>query len=228
MTLVVAGVLVLSSCGDDGAVSPDTVQVGAANPRPPTEAEAQRLAISRVNAYQAGTRSFDGVVMSDDRSVQLRGWIDTADHWGYALATGADLDPFLVAWNESVVNAQSFTGTEPPLPAPADGWESVALDPEQSHLAAAQVLLVSLAGDRPENPQLLAQSGVRWLREDRIGQTRVDVFSGPVPVDATASSFRYWVDDDGDLLRLEARLDGVHWSSFNLADASDVTIEQPQ
>ncbi|HWL45758.1 MAG TPA: hypothetical protein VNQ73_22645 [Ilumatobacter sp.] len=228
--MIVAIVLcafVLASCSGDGPDASDVPAPGAAEPRQPTSDELDRFATARLNAYRAGRRGVDGVVMSDTRSAQIRGWIDTAEHWGYGMISGPDVEPFLALWDESTVSAQSFSGNMPPLPVPAGGWETTALDISASHLAAAQVLLVSLASDTPENPQLLRQNGVTWVRSDTVGQVAVDVLTGPVPAGATSSSFRYWIDGTGNLMRLEARLDGVHWSSFTFTDAANVELDRP-
>jgi len=87
---------------------------------------------------------------------------------------------------------------------------------------------VSLSNDRPENAQLLRQDGATWLRQDRVGEVPVDVMTGPVRDGRAESSFRYWVDADGRLLRLEARLDGQHWSTFNFNDLPDTELDLPE
>ncbi|MDN3020283.1 hypothetical protein [Streptomyces sp. S.PB5] len=73
-------------------------------------------------------------------------------------------------------------------------------------------LVLGMASDRPENAQLLAQSGPLWLRDDRIEGRSLDVFSGPRPrpqgsaAPSGSSPLAYWIDDDGDLRRLTATL----------------------
>lgn len=226
LTACVAG-----ACGGDDHTSDASTTIatsaapsGAVEPRPLNAAESQQLASFRRRAYEAGVRSVDAVIASDATSVQIRGWIDTVDHVGYGMVTGVGVAPFLVTWTSTEVAAQAFTGSVPTLPIPDTGWERTALDHEASHLAAAQVMLLSLASNAPENPQLLRQSGATWLRADRVGDIPVDVMTGPIPEGATSSSYRYWIAPEGDLLRLEARLDGVHWSSFSFTDTPDVVF----
>ncbi|SNX58372.1 hypothetical protein SAMN06272735_2862 [Streptomyces sp. TLI_55] len=73
-------------------------------------------------------------------------------------------------------------------------------------------LVLGLAADRPDNAQLLAQSGPSWLRGDRIDGRALDVFSGPRPrpqgsaPPAGRSPLAYWIDADGDLRRVTATL----------------------
>ncbi|MFC8344779.1 hypothetical protein [Streptomyces sp. NPDC057280] len=73
-------------------------------------------------------------------------------------------------------------------------------------------LVLGLAADRPDNAQLLAQSGPSWLRGDRIDGRPLDVFSGPRPrpqgsaPPAGRSPLAYWIDADGDLRRVTATL----------------------
>lgn len=223
MALVVTVATMLAACS--GSTPSDGME--SAEPRPLTAEESTRLALSGYRAYEADVRSVEGVVASGDATVQIVGWIDTVDHRAYAMIRGADVTPFLASWTTSEIAARDFDGAGPPLPIPTDGWTAFPLDPDQSHLAAAQVLLVSLSDTRPENAQLLRQNGATRYRRDRVGDTPVDVMSGPVPDGATASSFRYWVDDDGVLHRLEARLDGERWSTFDFVDTPDVDLGTP-
>lgn len=199
----------------------------AAGPRPLSTAEAERFAVARFKSYDVGMRTVDGTVIDQAGTVFLRGWIDTVDHLGYGLATprgATSSSPFLLSWGPEVVNVQPFAGSTPPPMAPVDGWQHMALDPADSVLAAAQVLLVSLSVPQPENPLLLMQSGAQWLRDDVIGDVPVEVISGPLAEGSSEAKLRYWLDDTGTLLRLEAMLDGEHWSTFNFSDAPGTTF----
>src|SRR5699024_5503181 len=124
------------------------------------------------------------------------------------------------------VSAQDTTAAKAPLPPPTSGWQTTALKPKASSLAAAQVLLVSLPANRPDNAQLLLQSDARMLGESTVDGTPVTIMSGPVikGEGGAKSSFRYWVDKDGNLLRLQALLDGVHESTFDFTPAKGVTF----
>jgi hypothetical protein len=191
-----------------------------------TGSQAERLAMFQFNAYQAGMLAVSGTVV-DDQSVTINGWVNTVEGRGYALVQAPDAQnpgAFLTEWTAGEIRAQDFTGSKAPLPPPEDGWQSTALNAKASTLAAAQALLVSLALDRPNNAQLLVQSGAEWLGSGTIDATKVDIMSGPVAPHSNGkqSSFRYWIDGDGNLLRIEARLDGVHMSTFDLSEASGV------
>ena len=83
-------------------------------------------------------------------------------------------------------------------------------------------LVLSMAADRPDNAQLLAQSHPLWLRDERVDGRGYGVFSGPRPrpaasrasagpaAGATAAAGRspltYWIDKDGRMRRVTARL----------------------
>ena len=94
---------------------------------------------------------------------------------------------------------------KPVEPAPTEGWQVRAMRRAGSELDSALRLLVDLAADRPENPRLLRRSTARWLRSDAVDGVVVDVLEEPA---AGESRLRYWVDADGRLRRVEARLGG--------------------
>lgn len=214
-----------------GSPAPDAPAAAEA-PRPLTSAEATRLARIRPMAHEAGARTFEGTVVDADGTVFLEGWIDTHDHVGFAVARprGATAGgSFLTLWGPSEVSAQAAPPDGLPAAVPADGWQTAALDPATSVLAAAQVLLVSLSGEQPENPLLLETGGARWLGTDEVGGVAVDVLAGVGQEDGGPSRLHYFVDGEGHLLRLEAQLDGERWSTFDFADAPglDTTLPTP-
>lgn len=73
-------------------------------------------------------------------------------------------------------------------------------------------MVLSVAADRPDDARLLARSGPLWLRDERLGGHGYGVFVGPGPrpsASATASDaspLTYWIDTDGNLRRITARL----------------------
>ncbi|WP_405888146.1 hypothetical protein OG762_21255 [Streptomyces sp. NBC_01136] len=73
-------------------------------------------------------------------------------------------------------------------------------------------LVLSVAADRPDNARLLARSDPLWLRDERLDGHGYGVFSGPRPrpnasaTPADASPLTYWIDTDGNLRRITARL----------------------
>ncbi|BBC34862.1 hypothetical protein SGFS_061560 [Streptomyces graminofaciens] len=82
-------------------------------------------------------------------------------------------------------------------------------------------LVLAVAADRPDNARLLARSGPLWLRDERLDGHGYGVFAGPRPhprsggnagperpaSDASGRSpLTYWIDADGNLRRIRARL----------------------
>lgn len=83
-------------------------------------------------------------------------------------------------------------------------------------------LVLSMAADRPDNAELLARSHPLWLRDERVDGRGYGVFSGPRPhptaprasaspaAGATAAAGRspltYWIDKEGRMRRVTARL----------------------
>lgn len=186
-------------------------------PRQLTSDEAQRFAGFRVKNFRAEALDFEATIIDGDVTVFAQGTVDSRDHEAVAVMTprgATEVSRFLARWTVDSVDAMAYAGDAVPTPLPEEGWESSELDSSASALAAAQVLVVSLSNDRADNPQLLTQSGARWLRREELGGVEVDVMGGPTEGDQP-SSLRYTIDDDGQLHRLEARLDGEHWSTFN-------------
>lgn len=202
-------------------------------PRPLTTEEAELLAVIRFNNFDAGTRSIDMTVPGDD-GVRIEGWADFATHIGYGAASdGANEDPLgLVRWTLGSVGVREGALPDDLLPPPTDGWVVGALD-ASSTINTALAVVLSLGSDRPDNPQLLQQTDARWLRTDEVEGTPVTVFAGPSADEvATAEPVkgaeltRYWVDDDGVLLRFEARNDPAvdEWVVVDFGEAYDVDL----
>ena len=189
MKKTLALLLVLTAC----SATPD--------PRPLSIPEAERLALVRFSNYTTGVSAFTASVPSPGGKLFLDGRVDFVHHHGHAgMRTEGRSDEFsqgLVQWN---LGRMAFAT------APSADWQVRDLQERGSELDGALRLLVNLGADRPENAQLLLQSSARWLRADRIGDTAVDVFEGPKQKDATDSRLRYWLDPDGKLRRLEAKL----------------------
>ncbi|WP_394614762.1 hypothetical protein JNUCC0626_33615 [Lentzea sp. JNUCC 0626] len=195
MKRVVVLLLVLSACGTD--------------PRPLSMPEAERLALVRFSNYTTGISGFTGSVPSAGGKLVLDGRVDFVNHLGYAgMRTDGRTDAVsqgLLQWNLGRIAFAMSPSTKAVDPVPQVDWQVRALQERGSELDGALRLLVNLGSDRPENPQLLVQSSARWLRSDKIGETAVDVFEGPKK-DAQDARLRYWLDADGKLRRLEAKL----------------------
>jgi len=201
--------------------------------------QAERLAVTRFRNFDAGVREVTVTVKgSDTGEIVVDGWYDYATHTGYGQATAAGADAGLIWWSaDTIATRDGATGDDTaPLPLPDDGWQSGALDPSSTNLANSLTLVTTLGSDRPENPQLLAQSDAVFLKKDTVAGTPVEVFIGP-SADGTAESSaaptdvstraRYWVDSTGTLLKFESPLgDGSTGATatIELGETSDVEL----
>ena len=236
---VVAAVIVGLTVGITlGGCAPGTT--GTAEPQVTglTTEQAERLAVTRFRNFDAGVREVTVTVAGDDSGdIVVDGWYDYATHTGYGSATAAGADAGLIWWSaDTIATRDGATGeTTAPLPLPDDGWQSGALDPTSTNLANALALVTNLGSDRPENPQLLAQSDAAFLKKDTIDGTAVEVFIGPSADGAAESTAaadlttraRYWVDSTGTLLRFESPLgDGSTGATatIGLGGTSDVEV----
>ena len=123
-----------------------------------TGEQSERLAIARFRNFDAGVRTVDAELPSASGDIRLEGFFDFATGVGYAAVTVDDVASGLVWWTHDTIAIRSASVEGLPLPLPEDGWESGALDPSSTTLANSVALIASLGSDRPENPQLLAQS----------------------------------------------------------------------
>ncbi|GAA1952801.1 hypothetical protein [Kitasatospora viridis] len=188
---------------------------GAPASRPVTTDEAARLALSRLTSYEASPVLVDITVPSDGTRTLVHGLVDfRAHHAVGSYTTDGVGGPGLLAWDGNGVGVAP--GKQPADPGPAalaltadqmppQAWSPRAYTTDR--LDTALRLTMAVAADRPDNAELLAQSGARWLRDEQLDGHRYGVFSGPLPRDAAAgqSHLVYWVDQDGNLRRLELR-----------------------
>ncbi|WP_035803575.1 hypothetical protein [Kitasatospora mediocidica] len=207
---------------------------GGGGERPVTMDEASRLALSRLDLYQASPVTVT-LTAAEGGGVVLRvsGVVDYRTHHavGSYRTTGASgssgssaspsgqLDHGLIVWDTDGLGlAPALDGSPPWQQAehiPRSGWSprSYTTDP----LDAGLQLLLSLGADRPDNPLLLAQSGARWLGRDRIDGRDYDKLSGPraegttpgTGPDGGKSPLTYWVDGNGGLRRVTMRMPGL-------------------
>ncbi|MFF2350918.1 hypothetical protein ACFVVL_14165 [Kitasatospora sp. NPDC058115] len=209
--------------------------------RPVTVDEASRLALSRLNLFEASpvavtlTASEGGGV-----GVRVEGVVDyrTRRGTGRYQVTGANgpLDHGLVVWDAGGLGLA-------PEPAGADGpaWQQAEHVPRQGWsprsytadpLDAGLQLIVQLGADRPDNPLLLAQSGARWLGRDRLDGREHDRFAGPraqgAAPDGERSPLTYWVDADGALRRVTMRMPGLGTPSTVEFGGRDDTAKLPE
>ncbi|MFC0598306.1 hypothetical protein [Streptomyces palmae] len=207
--------------------------------RPVTTEEASRLALSRLNLYQASPVEVSltateggGVVVRVEGVVDYRSRRGVGSYQvtgasgaaGSAEAGGSSaerLDRGLIVWDTGGLGlAPARKGDKSPpwqqaerLPRSAWSPRSYTTDP----LDAGLQLLIGLGADRPDNPLLLAQSGARRLGSDRIDGRDYDRFAGPraqgtTPKAGSAgerSPLTYWVDGDGGLRKVTMRMPGL-------------------
>ncbi|MFJ2896986.1 hypothetical protein ACIO87_19150 [Streptomyces sp. NPDC087218] len=198
-------------------------------PRPVTLDEAQRLALARFTMYEAGTVKVEATVKDGGGTTTVHGLVDyRARHavGRYAATRAGGTESGMIAWDAAGLAVLSDPAPDPAsASASAHGADDVAAIVKAAAAAkprswsprtytgdpldSALRLMMSLAADRPENPQLLAQSGPQHLREETLGGTAYAVFSGPRRSGSARdgrSPLTYWVDGEGRLGRMEARL----------------------
>lgn len=234
---------VLAACGSSGAAPDGTGSADGS--RALSTAEAQRLAVVRFNNYNDVVREVSVTVPQAGGQLALSGWMNFVEHRGYFSVRSTGSNAFIGyllfdAFTAEVQEAASVAAL-PPLPPPAGEWDSLPVTQVADPLGTVLAALVQLGQDRPDNPQLLQQSDARWLREDAVDGTRVDVLSGPSststepasPGPGTASAPaaddyatrpRYWVADSGVLLRFEGYFTALGLSTLDFADAAGIDV----
>jgi len=180
------------------APATDTVEA-----RPLSTAEARRLADMRVTNYRDERAGVSAVWGEGDQQVRLAGWIDWKQALAYVRVGGPGAGdrrgllqavPGLVATRatteaEEAAPAGSADATkpappvaEPPATPPADGWRLrpwAASGKNATPLDAFLSLLFVIASTKPDPADLLARTESRWLGQERIAGTTVDVLLGP-------------------------------------------------
>lgn len=174
---------------------------GDPEPRSLTNEEAELLAISRFNNYDAGTRSVQFSLHDFGDHYSFDGWFDYAAGTGYGELSLLDGDgtvqeSSLMLWNESVVGYyaageqvnqppdDSDGHVQAPLPVPGSdeldsAWDGGHLDPSASRIHTLFAVVGSLGSERPDNPLLLQQGGALWLSETTDDSGTLTLFGGP-------------------------------------------------
>ncbi|WP_327698462.1 hypothetical protein [Streptomyces sp. NBC_00459] len=197
---------------------------GDAGPRPLSADEAQRLALARFRTYRISPSEITVHTASGDGTAVVRAVVDHRRHRavGWYEVTGAGRpNSGLLAWDQSGLAVADGSPTAPAEDAlraagrlKTTAWTRRAFG--AAPLDTALRLALSLGADRPDNAQLLAQSGPLRLRDERVDGRRYDVFSGPRPrPNASASPagsprdrspLSYWIDDKGGMRRVRVDL----------------------
>ncbi|WP_328753009.1 hypothetical protein OHT57_46485 [Streptomyces sp. NBC_00285] len=200
---------------------------GDSGPRPLSVEEAQRLALARFRTYRISPSEITVHAPSGDGTAVVRAVVDHRRHRavGWYEVTGAGRpDGGLLAWDQSGLAVADGASPTAPVESAlraaghlkATAWTRRAFG--AAPLDTALKLALSLGADRPDNAQLLAQSGPLRLRDERVDGRRYDVFSGPRPrPNASASPagsrgerspLSYWIDEQGGMRRVRVDLGG--------------------
>ncbi|MEU2718293.1 hypothetical protein [Streptomyces sp. NPDC007205] len=200
-------------------------------PRAITTSEAQRLAMVRFKAFEASPQTVTVKIDDGTDSYAVRGLIDYGTRRGVgtyvAGATGQKQQAGLVAWDSSgLAVALGSGGTSPSSKSPqiaraAEKVRARLWSPRAYAgypLDTALRVIAALGEDRPDNAQLMAQFGALRLGESTLRGKSYTRFSGPRPRPqssgaagaprqriASSSPLTYWVDEDGNLGRLEIK-----------------------
>ncbi|MGW7531127.1 hypothetical protein [Amycolatopsis sp. NPDC054798] len=181
--------------------------------RPVTLDEAGRMAMARYTTYQNSPARIRVRAPMAGSVVVVDAVVDYRQHRAVGSYEFAGSAKGLVAWDDRGLAVAPGRQADPLAAAgtlrPAD-WSprSFTTDP----LDAALRLSMLMGQDRPDNAQVLAEQGPRWLRGDEIDGKPCEVFAGPRPRSADGSRqspLTYWIDDTGGLRRVTAQLAGV-------------------
>lgn len=193
---IVAVAIVLAAtpaCSDKG---PHTV----------TDAEADRLAESLYANGDAGGLTFElNAAPSPGETVRVQGQVDFDEQVGYGLVTavGEDSPVEGVIFTPSTIleNIPTLVDASAAVGGPTFTWVGRPLDSQAYQLDGLLAVVFGLATKQRDNPELISQSGARWLRHDTLRGTEVDVFE-------YSPQARFWIEAGGTrLLRFEGNND---------------------
>lgn len=153
--------------------------------------QAEVLAQVRSRGYEEGGAAF---VANASGGVRMEGVVD----WRTHTATATLQDRTRLAWTLRSLAVSRGAA-----------WQVRALAPDAEPMDRLLLMVLNLASDRPENPQLLRRNQAHWMRSDTRDGIAVDVYRGPRP----GHTF-YWVSADGLLRRFEAELTVLDFSGF--------------
>lgn len=184
-------------------------EYGEVEPREVTTEEAERLSLVRMNNYDQQSSAFTMSMNSDGKKMWLEGRVDFREHLGYANAVidGPPNTYALLQWDFKTVAAAEAQSQElPEQPPKREPWQPRKLEPSSSTFDTGLALVLNLAADRPENPVLLQQNGAQWHGKAEVGDTEVDVFSGPGEDNTVSDKLLYFVDEKSHLRKIIADL----------------------
>ncbi|EMD23691.1 hypothetical protein [Amycolatopsis azurea] len=179
-------------------------------PRPVTLDEAARLAMARYTTFQNSPVRVRVEAPMAGNTVVVEGVVDYRQHHAVGSYEFAGSSVGLVAWDDRGLAVAPGRQADPLVAAgsmrPTD-WSprSYTTDP----LDAGLRLSMLMGQDRPDNAQVLAEQGPRWLRAEVIDGKSYGVFAGPRPSsanDSGQSPLTYWIDETGGLRRVTRQL----------------------
>ncbi|WP_051137562.1 hypothetical protein [Amycolatopsis alba] len=189
--------------------------------RPATLDEAARLAMARYTTYQNSPVRVRVQAPMAGSTVVVEGVVDYRRHHAVGSYEFVGSSEGLVAWDDRGLAVAPGKRADPLVAAgtmaPAD-WSPRSYTPDP--LDAALRLSMLMGQDRPDNAQVLAEQGPRWLRGEVIDGKPYEVFAGPRPrsaADGGHSPLTYWIDDTGGLRRVTRKM----------ADLGTVVIDFP-
>lgn len=218
---------------DPPALEPVDILGGAAvTPRDLSDDEAERLAGLRfANSGRAALIDLR-LPVADDEILTAQGWVDWRSAVAYLAidAPGDTDDGLLFALPSGVANIAADVDGLPPTEPPQEGWTVQKWDErvdsgQAGDLDTLVYKLLSMASLEADTTEDAAEAGT-WLREDTVGDAKVDVVefatAGDPETEAGAAPYRYWLDREESLLhRVQLRTNG-----FGMGQAT-LTIEEP-
>lgn len=207
--LGVAGALLTLSGAACSTAEPSPTATSAATRRPLTSTEADRFAVARFNNYSRGGAPVEVRVPLEGGVATITGAVDFRTHRGYGIVdqgTGSGRTRGLIAWSFGGVGVHTLSGATLPSALPPTGWQARPLD-QRSPLDATLTVLLNLAQDRPDNPQLLRQNGAEWVGSTTLDGVEVDLFTA-TPA-ASGGALTYYLDSSGLIHRVDLRIAGA-------------------
>lgn len=201
-------------------------------PAPVSWPEAELLARLGQSNYAAGGGEVVVTVPNQDGTTfRARGWLDWQRSITYLISGPVD-DPLGLVWaDREAVGYRPGPlpeGEQPPLPAPADGWQWSLWTQRGDEYGGFDVDLLlnealNAGGGHGLDPEVIHQHAYR-LRSDTLAGKPVTVYEiqrqTETEVSPGQSRLRYWVDDQaGILLRLEIRTRSGGFGQLDLTPA---------
>lgn len=207
-------------------------------PRFLSTSEAQRVAISRFQNFNEGTREVSIEVAEPRGKIVGQGYFDYASGSGIVKIESEVGPSALLWWSYDVVGERLIEQTDTPL-AELTGllddsgeWRfSSRNEAVGSQLGATLVFVAGFGFDRPDNPKLIEQSDAVWLRGGEEGDwvqlPSADVVRSPdvAPVQNPGLP-RVLIDEEGGIRKAQLGSEGGHHSKIRFGAAAHPSIKK--